>query len=295
MGKVAFVFAGQGAQTVGMGSDLREQSPAAKKIFDFAENEIIELIDNGPQDELNLTINAQPAVFLMDLACARALNEKGVRADGAAGFSLGEVAAAAYCGIMTDILAYDFVKTRAAAMHECAAENPGGMAAALKLTNDEVEKICAVITGAYPVNYNCAGQIVVAYVENAADKVKEAVTNMGGRFMPLAVSGPFHSPMMDGAKLKAADYLAKIELAQPAVPLYANATAELYDASPAELLSKQIASPVLWQKTVENMIRDGFDTFIEVGPGKVLSGLIKKINVNVKTLSWEDVTSGDGR
>ena len=290
MGKIAFVFAGQGAQSVGMGKDLYQSSSAAKEVFDLAGDKITKLCFDGPAEELNVTINTQPCLFAMDLACARALNEKGIYAQGAAGFSLGEIPALAYSGLMSESQALDFVLFRAEVMQKAAEKNPGAMFAVLKLATNDVEDICHSLKQAYPVNYNCPGQIVIACSQEEADTLEQLVKDNGGKAIKLAVSGAFHSPFMDNASAKTAEYLQQLDFANMDIPLYANASADVYG-DPKELLASQINSPVLWQKTIEKMIDDGFDIFIEVGAGKTLAGLIKKINPSVRICNVYDTPS----
>jgi [acyl-carrier-protein] S-malonyltransferase len=183
--------------------------------------------------------------------------------------------------------AFNFVRHRAKAMQECAEKNKGCMFAVLKLSTNQVESICKALPQAYPVNYNCEGQTVVACAESTADQLQAQVKNAGGKSIKLAVSGAFHSPFMNEASESISVYLKNEQLGNTRIPIYANVTAKLYD-DPKKLLAKQINNPVLWQKTIENMTEDGFDTFIEVGPGKTLSGLIKKINTEVRIYNVSD-------
>ena len=288
MDKIAFVFAGQGSQSVGMGRDLYDHFDCVKQLFDMSAS-IRDLCWNGPKEQLDITINAQPALFLTDLACAAVLTEKGVVAGGAAGFSLGEIPAACYAGLLTPQQAYDFVCHRAQAMQDCSEKQKGSMFAVMKLSNDQIKSICAAFE-AYPANYNCPGQTVVACAASCAENLRQAVTDQGGKALVLPVSGAFHSPLMDAAAGSVAAYLEKVSLGILRIPLYANVTARVYG-DPRELLSAQVNHPVLWQKTIENMISDGFNTFIEVGPGKTLSGLIKKTNPDVRIYNVSDMES----
>lgn len=279
MGKVAFLFSGQGAQYPGMGQSLCEVSPAAKQVFalaDAARPGTSGQCFTGTAEELAITKNTQPCVYCVDLAAAKALEEAGVKPDFVAGFSLGEIAALAYAGAFTPESGFDFVCKRAEAMQQAAEENPGAMAAVLKLPNEKVEELCAQFEKVWPVNYNCPGQLVVAgdpaQLKEFEAKVKEA----GGRAAPLAVSGGFHSPLMESAAGKLAEALADHALQEPAVPVYANATAQPYGGDMAALLVRQVKSPVRWQETLEALAAQGVDTFYECGPGRTLCGLVKK-------------------
>ncbi|MCL2737086.1 MAG: ACP S-malonyltransferase [Propionibacteriaceae bacterium] len=290
MGRVAVVFAGQGAQTPGMGEQLSVSSPAARSVFDRAEAvwpPVRDLCFTGPQEQLNITANTQPCLFVVDLACARALEEAGVRVDGVAGFSLGEVAAACFASLFDQDHAFDFVRQRADAMHACGEENPGTMFAVLKLSSSQVEEVCSTLDQVYAVNYNCPGQTVVACATSSADSVRQAMADAGGKAIPLAVSGAFHSPLMDDAAARLREVVADMSFSPPAIPIYANMTGALYT-DPKALLSNQVNHPVRWEQTIRTMIADGFDTFIEVGPGTTLTGFIRKIDENVRTASVRD-------
>ena len=287
----ALVFSGQGAQYTGMGKDLYENSPAAKAVFDMAESirpGTIKQCFEGTKEELAVTINTQPCVFITDLAAAAAVAEKGVTIDCVAGFSLGEIAAIAFAGMLSYEDAFKLVCKRAELMDKAANENPGAMAAVMKISPEQVEEICAGFEKAYPVNYNSPAQTVVAASWEEIDELCEKVKAVKGKAVKLAVSGAFHSPFMNTAAEGLAEYLKDIDLKEPTIPIYANATAEPYKDDYKMLISAQVNHPVKWQKSVENMISNGVDTFIEVGVGKTLTGLIKKINADVKAVNIEN-------
>ena len=271
MGKTVFVFSGQGAQYPGMGKSLYESSEAAKAVFDMAESirpGTIKQCFEGTKEELSVTINTQPCVFAADLAAAAAVAEKGITPDYVAGFSLGEIAALAFAGM----LSY---------------EDAFRMAAVMKLTPEKVEEICAEFRQAYPVNYNSAAQTVVAAAEDEIDELCAKVKEEKGKATKLAVSGAFHSPFMNSASDALAEYLEGVELREPKLPVISNVTAQPYEGDYKALIAAQVKSPVRWQKTVENLVEWGADSFIEVGVGKTLAGLIKRINSEVKAVNIE--------
>lgn len=285
--RIALLFAGQGAQTPGMGRSLFEASPAARAVFQMAD-----AIREGtsaqcfgaPLEELSQTINTQPAVFTVDLAAARALAEQGVAPDAIAGFSLGEVAALTFAGALSDEDGFRLVTRRAALMQQAAERTPSGMAAVLGLAAGEVEALCGGIRGVYPANYNAPGQTVVTGEKEALAALCAAVAGRGGKAVPLAVSGGFHSPLMDRAAEAFSAELTGYPFNAPGVPVYANATALPYAEPLRETLAGQVNSPVLFHKTVEAMLAAGIDTFIEVGPGKTLCGLVKKIAPGIRSV-----------
>jgi len=276
-----------------MGRDLYVASPAARDVFDQAEAAwpgLQAMCFEGPQEALNQTVNTQPCLFVTDLACAAALTQAGIRVDGVAGFSLGEVAAASFAGVMGFADGFEFVRQRAQAMDACGKTQAGAMLAVLGLGRATVETVAANVDQAWPVNYNCPGQIAVACAVDSADALAEAMKAAGGKTMRLAVSGAFHTPMMDAAAAELAQLTASMAFGASAVPLYANLTAKPYGDA-ATLLAQQVNHPVRWQDTIEQMVADGFDRFVEVGPGATLTGFIRRINADVQILNVSDDAS----
>lgn len=288
MGKIAFVFSGQGDQYPGMGKELYEKYAAARSVYELCDRlrpGTSSQCFDGTEEELKETKNTQPCLFALELAAAGVLLEKGILPEAVAGFSLGEVAAAAVSGVFDNETGFRLVCKRGELM-QCEAEKfDTSMAAVVKLTPEQVHEVCRRYSDVYPVNYNCPGQITVSGLSSQMTDFFGDVKAAGGRVIPLKVKGAFHSPFMDKAAKAFAEELAGVDMKKGTYPLYSNVTAEPYSESAAELLSKQICSPVQWEKLIRNMIANGMDTFIEIGPGKTLTNMIKKINGDVKALS----------
>lgn len=295
MSKVAFVFPGQGAQYVGMGKDFYEQIPVSRKVYTIA-SEVTGLNLPGlcfkENEQIDITEYTQIAMLATEAAMLAALQEKGVKADVAAGLSLGEYGAILTAGAMSLEDIFRVVRQRGILMQK-AVPTGGAMCAVLGMDGEKIAKICEETEGIVSVaNYNCPGQIVITGEEGAvaaaAEKLKEAGAR---RCIPLKVSGPFHSEMLKGAGEKLAGVLADVELKEFSMPYVTNVTADyVTDISEIkELLGRQVYSSVRWQQSVERMIADGVDTFIEIGPGRTLTGFLKKINKNVTGLHIEKV------
>lgn len=296
MAKIAFVFPGQGSQTVGMGKELYEQFPSVKNIFDSADHTVkfplSDLIFRGPQEELTLTTNAQPALLSTSIAILARLQEYKISADYVAGHSLGEYSALVAAGVLSFEDAVISVRKRGEFMEEAVPTGLGSMAAVMGADQNALEALTMVITAeGYPVqlaNINCPGQIVISGsvegVERAIERIKETGAK---RAISLDVSGPFHSSLMKSASSKLQTAFEEVDWNDASIPVISNVTAEpvVSSAEIKEKLIEQLYSPVQWQKCVEKMISLGADTFIEIGPGKVLSGLIKKTNRNVRIFS----------
>lgn len=293
MSKIAFIFPGQGAQACGMGKDFYEQTETGKRIFDKA----TELMGfSMPElcfeenDRLDITEYTQAAMVTASIAMMRVLEEKGIKPDVAAGLSLGEYCALAAAGVMSDEDAIRTVRQRGILMQEAVPVGEGAMAAILALDAAAIEEVTGEMEGVWIANYNCPGQIVIsgekAAVEEACEKLKAAGAK---RAVMLNVSGPFHSGMLTAAGEKLGQVLSQVELHEPQIPYVANVTAQYVKSAGEvkELLTRQVSSSVRWQQSVEAMIGDGVDTFIEIGPGKTLAGFMRKISRDVKTLNVE--------
>ena len=288
MGEIAFVFSGQGDQFPGMGKEIAERYPAAAEVMEFCDSMrpgTSEQCFSGTEEELKQTVNTQPCLYAVEMAAAAALTSLGIRPAAAAGFSLGEVTACVYAGAMDRESGFRLICGRGRLMQEASDAQDTFMAAVLKLDEDMIGKICGRLDEVYPVNYNCPGQIVVSGRSDQLPLLSEAVRAAGGRVMPLKVSGAFHSPFMEKATDAFYGELQKVPFKRPVIPVYSNVTAQLYGSDFAGLLSRQICSPVRWEQLIRNMIGTGIDTFIEIGPGRTLTGLIRKIDRSVRTFA----------
>lgn len=298
MGKIAFIFPGQGSQYIGMGKDFYEKEPVSKAVFDKASEMTgldIPALCFEENDKLNITEYTQIAMLADEIALCRALEARGIYPDVTAGLSLGEYGAITAAGIISEEDAFRIIRKRGIYMQE-AVPTGGAMSAVLGIGNDIIEKICEETEGTVSIaNYNCPGQTVITGEAAAVEKAGEALKEAGAkRVVPLKVSGPFHSSMLIPAGEKLEKVLEGIELKDFTVPYVSNLMAD-YVTSTKEikfLLKMQISSPVKWQQSVEKMIAEGVDTFVEIGPGKTLSSFVKKINKEVKVFNvdkYEDL------
>lgn len=292
MGKTAVIFPGQGAQYVGMAKDFYYNFEDSKKVFDEADDVLdIELkkICFEENDDINKTEYTQPAMVAAEVAIYEHLKNAGLKADVFAGLSLGEYSALVAAGAMTLADGIKTVRRRGILMQNEVPLGMGGMAAVIAMDADKIAEICENTPGKVQIaNYNCPGQIVISGEAEAVKAASAALAEAGAkRVIPLNVSGPFHSQMLVPAGEKLYDFLQGVDVAEGFAPYYCNADAEeITDAAKVkELLKRQVYSSVRWQQTIENMIADGVDTFIEVGPGKTLTGFMKKINREVKSIN----------
>lgn len=303
MGKTAFLFSGQGAQKVGMGKDVAETYPAAMQVFDEANAalgfDIKQMIWEGDDETLMITENTQPCIVTVEAAILAVLQENGVTADVTAGLSLGEYSAHIAADSIAFTEAVKLVRKRGKYMQEAVPLGVGGMAAVLGLANEDVEAACreAQEAGAgyvAPTNYNCPGQLVIAGEKAAVEKACEFASAKGAkRAKPLPVSAPFHCALLEPAGAKLAGELEHVPVGEMQIPVYTNVTAQPVPVAGdiKEILVKQVSSPVRWEATIRNMIADGVDTFVEIGPGKTLTSFVKKIDREVTAINAEDVDS----
>jgi [acyl-carrier-protein] S-malonyltransferase len=302
--KVAYVFPGQGSQKVGMGRDLYHNFPSARSAFEQADEalgfSLSRLCFEGPEEELRQTINAQPALVAVSFACLRAIQE--VNRDGlpapafVTGHSLGEYTSLIVAGVLDFSTAVYLARERGRLMHEAGLVKPGGMVAVIGGDETSLAAVCEE-TGTWIANVNCPGQLVISGAKENLARASELAKARGApRTIPLPVSGAFHTPLMQPAASGMSEILDTLSFADPVIPVVANTTARPLTKAQevkAELL-RQLCQGVEWQRSVEYMVGSGVSTFIEIGPGQVLSGLIKRINSDVKTINIGDVETVKG-
>jgi len=303
MGRIAFVFPGQGAQYVGMGQEVAENFPAAREIFATADQKLgyslSGLCFNGPEERLRLTIHTQPALLTTSIACYQLIKEHGIKPDYVAGHSLGEYSALVVAGSLGFTDAVWLVEQRGKFMQEAVPPGEGTMAAVLGLDIPKVEELCDNCSDwgvVEPANFNCPGQIVIAGDTPAVEKAVSLAKEFGAkRAMLLSVSGPFHSSLLQPASEKLAKALDNVNISDPVIPLVANTNAKIINTADEvkAALINQVSSPVKWEQSIRELLDKDVTTFIEIGPGKVLSGLIKKIDRSVKTFNIQEMSSLD--
>ena len=282
MGRVSFVFSGQGDQVPGMGRELYEKYPAAARVFELCDNlrpGTKRQCFEGSVEELKETKNTQPCLFAMELAAWAVLMEKGIVPDAVAGFSLGEVAAATAAGCFDLETGFKLVCKRGELMQAESEKYDAAMAAVVRLSAEQVSDLCRNFPDIWPVNFNGPGNTTVSGLAGQMPAFTAAVKAAGGRALPLKVKGAFHSPLMEPA---AEAFALELEgMKAPEIDLYSNVSGGLYGTDAASLLARQIASPVRWETIIRTMIADGVDTFVEIGPGRTLTNMIQKIDQNV--------------
>jgi len=299
--KIAFLFVGQGAQSVGMGKGICENFKSADMVFDQASEslgfDVKKMVFEGDEETLKITENTQPTILTTSIACLQPLLEEGIKPEAVAGLSLGEYTAHVASGTFSFTDAVALVKKRGKFMQEAVPIGVGTMAAILGLEKNDVIECCKIASSegiVEPANFNCPGQIVVAGEVKAVEKAAEAAKEKGAkRAMILPVSAPFHCSLLKPAGEKLSQELEKISLNDMKIPVVTNVTAEyiLDKSNVKDLLIRQVSSSVLWEDCIKKMLEAGIDTFIEIGPGKALTGFVKKINKEVKTLNVEDMDS----
>ena len=295
MSKIAFCFPGQGSLEAGMGREIAESVPEAMAVLEAGSAasglDLIQLCFDTPLEELVDTEIQQPALVATSLAVLAAVRARGIEPDYVVGHSVGEFAALAAVSAMSTDEAIALVRERGLAMAEAARQHPGSMAAILGLEDEIVEKLCRQILGVWPANYNCPGQVVVSGETPAVDECCAAAEGAGARrAVKLKVSGAFHSPLVAKAAERLRPAVDRISFQQPTVPFMSTVTARVESAQVlGTLLIDQLTAPVRFTQAATELIRDGVHTFVEVGPGNVLSGLVKRIDKGVKAISVNDL------
>ncbi|MGO4185636.1 ACP S-malonyltransferase [Paenibacillus sp. TAF43_2] len=303
MSKIAFVFPGQGAQTVGMGKDAYDAFDRSRAIFEQADEalgfSLSQIIFEGPEDTLKQTANTQPALLTVSVALLEALEGRGLKPDFVAGHSLGEYSALVAAGVLSFEDAVRTVRARGQFMEQAVPSGQGAMAAVLGAERDTLAALCAAITAEGSAvelaNVNCPGQIVVSGTAAGVDAVVQRGKEEAGakRVIPLEVSGPFHSSLMKPAAVNLQATLADIAMKDANVPVVANVTANAVTSADEirGLLVEQVCSPVLWEDSVRYLVEQGVDTFVEIGSGTVLAGLIKKVDKNLRVISINSISA----
>jgi [acyl-carrier-protein] S-malonyltransferase len=297
MSKVAFCFPGQGSLEEGMGRDIAEVYPVARDVYRIGSEatglDLEELCFSTPLDKLVETEVQQPALVATSLAILAAMRERGLEPDVVVGHSVGEFAALAAAGSLETGAAIGLVRERGLAMAEAARQHPGAMAAILGLADEEVEKLCRRIVGVWPANYNCPGQIVVSGEHEAVEECCAEAASLGARrAVMLKVSGAFHSPLVARAADRLRPALDRVKISEPLAPFMSTVTAKIEPAQRlGSLLVDQLTAPVRFTQAAGELIRDGVTTFVEIGPGTVLSGLVKRIDREARTFSVNDLAS----
>lgn len=301
MSKTAFLFSGQGSQYIGMGKELYEAFPICKQTFEEASDslhqDLTRLIFEGEKEELDLTENTQPAIVTMSMAAYRALSEQGITAEVVAGLSLGEYSALTASGVFNLSQVVPLVRKRGRFMQEAVPEGIGKMSAILGLSEDKVREACneAKAYGIVePANFNCPGQIVIGGEVEAVNVASRLAKDKGAmKTIDLPVSAPFHTSMLKPAAERLKAELEPLKLEELMIPIISNINAEYIKSSieVKELLYRQVMNSVLWEQTIRRMIADDISTFVEIGPGKTLSGFVRKIDRNLKVYNVENVAS----
>ena len=301
MKQIAFIFPGQGSQHVGMGKEFYDQLRVAKEVFEEADDtlrfSISGLCFHGPEEELKLTENTQPAILTTSVAALKVLQtEKGIDPQFAAGHSVGEYSALVASGALSFAEALQAVRLRGRFMQEAVPVGVGAMAAVLGMEREDVERLCEEVAEGEvvsPANFNCPGQIVIAGHSKAVQRAIERVKTRGKKALLLPVSAPFHSPLMKPAAARLEKVLEGISVRELKLPVVTNVEAEVNTSAERvkSLLVAQVSSPVRWEESMRRMIRDGIEQVLEIGPGKVLSGLMKRIDSSVGTGNVEDIQS----